>query len=375
MLIVEDLIKRYETTKGSPGGGVFGANFTVKEGELFTLLGPSGCGKTTTLRSIAGLEQPGTGRIALAGKDVFNSKSGVKLPGHKRDIGMVFQSYAIWPHMTVFENAAYPLRVAKENRLTEEQIKKKVMATLEIVGLAKYAERNAPQLSGGQQQRLALARALTREPKLLLLDEPLSNLDAQLRDQMRRELQLLQSQAGVTSMYVTHDQSEALAISNRIAVMNAGEIVQLGTPREIYEEPETEFVATFIGRTNLIRGKSLASTGAKSMGKIQAKTGEMVGYFPKPLNAHTDLAVVVRPEDVRLYPKSRALESVPEDKNRISGVVQYETYLGEMVEFSVHVSGLEPFLVRSTRRENVSVNDEVVLEFPYIKTISLAAAK
>jgi len=210
VLQVENLKKQYVSFEGRPGGGVLGVTFDIAERELFTLLGPSGCGKTTTLRAIAGLETPDTGRIVLDGKEMYNSKSGTNVALYDRDIGMVFQSYAIWPHMNVFENAAYPLRVSRKRRLKRREIEKKVMAVLDMVGLADFAKRPSTQLSGGQQQRLALARAFTREPRLLLLDEPLSNLDAQLREQMRIELKRLQKETGVTAIYVTHDQAEAL---------------------------------------------------------------------------------------------------------------------------------------------------------------------
>src|SRR5262245_10062096 len=242
MLDVGNLKKQYQGFEGRPGGGVLGVSFSIREGELFTLLGPSGCGKTTTLRAIAGLETPETGRIVLADREIFNSETRTNVAPYDRDIGMVFQSYAIWPHMTVFENAAYPLRVSRARRYKRAEIQEKVMGVLEMVGLAAFAKRPAPQLSGGQQQRLALARAFTREPRLLLLDEPLSNLDALLRDQMRVELKRLQQETGVTAVYVTHDQSEALAISDRIAVMNNGLIAQLGTPKQIYGRPASEFV-------------------------------------------------------------------------------------------------------------------------------------
>jgi iron(III) transport system ATP-binding protein len=230
VLQVENLRKQYVSFEGKPGGGVLGVGFEIEEGELFTLLGPSGCGKTTTLRAIAGLETPDTGRIRIGGIEMFNSETGKNVALYDRDIGMVFQSYAIWPHMSVFENAAYPLRVSRGQRHVERDIEKKVMIVLEMVGLGEFAKRPATQLSGGQQQRLALARAFTREPKLLLLDEPLSNLDAQLREQMRGELKRLQQETGVTAVYVTHDQAEALAISDRIAVMNKGRIAQIGAP-------------------------------------------------------------------------------------------------------------------------------------------------
>jgi iron(III) transport system ATP-binding protein len=294
MLEVENLQKRYQAQAGSPAGGVFGVDFRVAEGELFTLLGPSGCGKTTTLRSIAGLELPDAGRIALAGQDQFNSRTGQSIPMHKRDIGMVFQSYAIWPHMTVFENAAYPLRAGRK-RVAKAEIEAKVSAVLEMVGLEKYMQRPATQLSGGQQQRLAFARALTKEPGLLLLDEPLSNLDAQLREQMRSELVRLQRNTGVTTIYVTHDQSEALAISDRIAVMNEGRIVQIGTPEEIYDRPDSSFVANFIGRSNFLRGDLAVAAAGRAIACVATEIGDLRCWFKQLTQPQQGISIVVRP--------------------------------------------------------------------------------
>ncbi|MGZ3361075.1 MAG: ABC transporter ATP-binding protein, partial [Xanthobacteraceae bacterium] len=222
MLQVESLTKVY--SPGENGGGIRNIGFDVTAGEFYTLLGPSGCGKTTTLRAVAGLEVPTAGRMTLEGRTIFDSGKGVFMPANQRRLGMVFQSYAVWPHMTVFENTAFPLRMLRGKRWSELDIRQRVMRTLETMGLASFASRSAAQLSGGQQQRLSLARALVAEPRLLLLDEPLSNLDALLREQMRSELRRLQKEVGITTVYVTHDQSEALALSDRIAVMHDGRI-------------------------------------------------------------------------------------------------------------------------------------------------------
>src|SRR5919204_3616144 len=236
MLKVEGLFTEYPNERGQVVKAAQDVTFTVEEGRLFTLLGPSGCGKTTTLRSIAGLERPRAGEISVNDRVVFSSSKGVFVAPNRRGFGMVFQSYAIWPHMTVFENAAFPLEVG-EKRRPRAEIRDKVMRVLTAVQLDHLADREATKLSGGQQQRLALARALVMEPQLLLLDEPLSNLDAKLRESMRFELKRMQRELGLTAIYVTHDQSEALALSSRIAVMNAGKIVQIGKPREVYERP------------------------------------------------------------------------------------------------------------------------------------------
>ncbi|MBL8156479.1 MAG: ABC transporter ATP-binding protein, partial [Anaerolineae bacterium] len=243
-LVLQSVVKKFPQREGS---GEFTAVDTVsldiKKSEFVTLLGPSGCGKTTTLRLIAGFESPTAGRIMLDGKDITSQ------PPNKRDMAMVFQSYALFPHMSVFENVAYGLRI---KRLSSGDIQSKVGGTLELMGLGTLASRRPNQLSGGQQQRVALARALVMEPRVLLFDEPLSNLDAKLRVQMRSEIHRLQRRLNVTSVYVTHDQDEAMALSDRIVVMNAGKIEQVGPPEEIYRYPTTRFVADFIGRANFL---------------------------------------------------------------------------------------------------------------------------
>ena len=243
---VEDLVVRYGTVTA-----IDGISFEVRRGEHMTLLGPSGCGKTTTLRALAGLETPTGGEIRIDGRPVFSSRQGINVPAEQRRLPMVFQSYAIWPHMTVFDNVAYGLRL---RRLPRPEVNERVSAALDLVRLADFAKRSAADLSGGQQQRVALARCLAVSPAVLLLDEPLSNLDARLRAAMRLEIQALQRQIGLTSVYVTHDQEEALVISDRIIVMNAGRIEQIGTAFEIYDTPRNAFVADFVGAANLISG-------------------------------------------------------------------------------------------------------------------------
>jgi iron(III) transport system ATP-binding protein len=235
-----------------PVAAVGPVSFTVERGQQVTLLGPSGCGKTTTLRAIAGLERPTAGVIRIGNDVVYSSVRGVNVPAEKRGLSMVFQSYAIWPHMTVFENVAYGLRVRRKSKF---EIEEKVRQALDLVQMGAYANRHASQLSGGQQQRVALARACAYSPDVLLFDEPLSNLDAKLRGDMRIELRELQRRLGVTSVYVTHDLEEALAMSDQIVVMREGRIEQHGTPAEIYNYPRTAFVADFVGSANLIKGK------------------------------------------------------------------------------------------------------------------------
>jgi iron(III) transport system ATP-binding protein len=369
MLEIEDLKKIYSNDDGTAGGGVFGVSLTIKRGEMFTLLGPSGCGKTTTLRSIAGLETPDSGRITLSGQDIYRFETKTSVPMHRRDIGMVFQSYAIWPHMTVSENAAYPLKTRRP-RLSKEAVAEKVAKTLDMVGLSEFRDRAATRLSGGQQQRLALARALTREPSLLLMDEPLSNLDAQLREQMRTELLRLQRESGLTSIYVTHDQVEALALSDRIAVMNKGLIVQIGTPVEIYDRPATAFVASFIGRSSFIAGDLKAPSDAKGMATVDSRIGPLHCYVGKQRSPQNNLSVVVRPENVELIELDSSQARAPRLNNCFRGVVRKKVYLGEINEFTVIVEdGKAEITARVSPSRSISVGQQVILHLPPEKTI------
>lgn len=252
---------------------VRGVSFNVLPGEQLTLLGPSGCGKTTTLRAIAGLEKPTAGEIRIDGTTVYSSERGINIRAEKRGLSMVFQSYAIWPHMTVFENVAYGLRV---RRTGAAEITEKVHQALDMVQMKSFASRRASQLSGGQQQRVALARAFVFQPSVLLFDEPLSNLDAKLRADMRIELRELQHRLGITSVYVTHDLEEALAMSDRIVVMRDGLIEQTGTPDEIYRLPNSAFVADFVGSANLIRGRHRGDLDADGLIALETSTGHIV---------------------------------------------------------------------------------------------------
>ncbi len=278
---------------------------TFNNGEFVTLLGPSGCGKTTMLRIIAGFEKPTKGAVLFDDKVVSDDK--VFLPPEKRDIGMVFQSYAVWPHMTVFENVAYPLTIKKVDKAT---VKKKVGHVLEAVHLTQYADRIPSQLSGGQQQRVALARALVASPALLLLDEPLSNLDAKLRESMRFEIKEIQKEYGITVMYVTHDQTEAMAMSDRIVVINRGIIQQIGTPKEIYMEPANPFVADFVGKIEFLEGA--AKDGAIELDGC----GQKLPY-DGPLSGR--VLVGIRPEQ---------LQFAPAGEGELTGVIKSHFYLG-----------------------------------------------
>ncbi len=291
------LRRHYQTTKDTPAAGVQDVSFTLPAGSFFTLLGPSGCGKTTTLRCVAGLERPDAGRIALGSTVYFDSAARLDMPVDRRGLGMVFQSYAIWPHLSVFENVAFPLRVGRKDRPGRAELRQRVDEALDMVGLTGFAARSATQLSGGQQQRVALARAMIGRPHLLLLDEPLSNLDASLRDEMRLALKSLQQRVGVTTIYVTHDQAEALEMSDSIAVMHRGRIVQLGTPRDIYERPVDAFVADFVGGTNLLTGTLESATA--TLGRIRLAGGlAMACRLEATWSAGTPIAASVRPEAI-----------------------------------------------------------------------------
>lgn len=329
MIQVKDLKKEFQTSEGGVPA-LRGIRFEVPKGSFFTLLGPSGCGKTTTLRCVAGLERPDQGEITIGERKVFSSKEGIFVPGNKRDIGMVFQSYAIWPHMTVFKNVAYPL---KARRRPKSEIRERVYKALALVGLDGLEDRMAPRLSGGQQQRVALARALVAEPQVLLLDEPLSNLDAKLRSQMRWELKDLQKRLGTTTLYVTHDQLEALAISDWIALMSEGRIIQMGTPDEIYSSPVNEFAADFIGAANLIPAEIIDGPDGNGLARVSTPIGELRGTCKwKPEGNEKEVLVAFRPESVTLHsekPKSSG------DNNVLTGEVVGCTYLGESTEYQV----------------------------------------
>lgn len=328
-LAVARLVKRF------PGGGrrrapvlaVNDVSFHVDEGEILTLLGPSGCGKTTTLRCIAGLETPDAGRIEVARRVVFAPDAGIDVPAHRRGLGMVVQSYALWPHMDVFNNVAFPLLVMPRSaRPSKREVRRRVERALAVVRLDELAHRRPTELSGGQQQRLALARAIVTEPPLLLLDEPLSNLDSRLRDDMRFELKRLQRELGVTTVIVTHDQQEALSLSTTVAVMRDGAIVQIGPPTTIYETPQTRFVADFVGAANMMDGVA----ERVSDGAVVVKTAEglLSGRPSGPVEAGDAVHVVIRPEQVRMEAASGA--PAP-----LVGIVAEVAYLGESVDHVV----------------------------------------
>ncbi len=343
MIEIRNLHVHYQTDEGTVHA-VRGIDITVQEGEFYTLLGPSGCGKTTTLRCIAGLETQSEGEIAIDGATVYSASRGISVPTYRRDIGMVFQSYAIWPHMNVFQNTAFPLQEMRP-RLDRATIRDRVRKALVLVQLEGLEDRPAPFLSGGQQQRLALARALVKEPKVLLLDEPLSNLDAKLREETRVELRELVKRLGITTVYVTHDQIEALTMSDVVAVMDNGEIMQESTPFDIYETPANRFVASFIGQTNFLDGTvSLASPGN---GAVDTPCGSIRCMLSDGMQEGDSVTVVIRPEDVHLAADrtngagdGAAGGSDGVRDNVFEGEVRELQFLGEAIDALVAVGDL-----------------------------------
>lgn len=366
MLILEKLNKTYPPTDArtrgaQPEPALTDLSIEIQQGEFFTLLGPSGCGKTTTLQSIAGLEHPTTGRITMNGRTVFCSETQTVVPSNKRKLGMVFQSYAIWPHMTVFENVAFPL-VHGHGGCARSEVKAKVMNALERVGLHQFADRPAPYLSGGQQQRVALARSLVNEPTIMLLDEPLSNLDAKLRDSMRVELRDLVKSLGTTTIYVTHDQTEALSMSDRIALLNKGRLEQLGTPDEIYNTPKTAFAAEFVGRSNIIPGKVVDVTG--DVCSVLLEFGIVVCPRSIPVSRGDAVSLMVRPHGIRL-------DAVEKDAvNVFPGTIRQISFIGEFLDMQVAV-GQTSLRVFASSYQHHQVGEQVSVQLPVERCVIL----
>ncbi|MBI2986195.1 MAG: ABC transporter ATP-binding protein [Deltaproteobacteria bacterium] len=328
----------------------------VEEGQLFTFLGPSGCGKTTTLRMIAGLERPDRGEILLKGRTIASHSKRIHLNPEKRNMGMVFQSYAIWPTMTVFQNVAYPLELRKMSRAV---IKEKVRRVLSLVGLEELENRPAPRLSGGQQQRVALARALVYEPEVLLLDEPLSNLDAQLREQMRVELKLLQRRLGITLVYVTHDQLEALSLSDQVVVLSQGRIEQQGTPRHLYEQPQSAFVRDFLGKTIVLEGRVQAIEVRTIQVALTRAPGTPIDCPNHgSLAVRQDIYLSVRPEDIVI-----AEQDCEKGGNNLKGTIETMLFVGDRSECQVKVGG-EKILVYVPRKKLFEAGQAISLHIP-----------
>jgi len=329
VLKIENLQVHYPTEHGFVEA-VKSISVHVKPGEFCTLLGPSGCGKTTTLRCIAGLEEPSNGHITIGDDVVFNSDTHTIVPTHKRDLGMVFQSYAIWPHMSVFDNVAFPLQ---STGAPKADIVEKTTKALEMVGLGQFAQRSATQLSGGQQQRVALARAIVRNGKVLLLDEPLSNLDAKLREQMRDELRELQLQLETTTIFVTHDQDEALAMSDRIIVMRDGKIVEQGSPSNLYRHPRKLFTASFIGKAEVLQCEYMGEENGYGVAKT--KLGNVHALDPHNLKENAGY-VMVRPEAITICLD----EETPAEQgiNQLTAKMERKIFVGEKTEYTFSTS-------------------------------------
>jgi iron(III) transport system ATP-binding protein len=327
-----------------------GISVTVKDGELLALLGPSGCGKSTTLQILAGFLLPDSGEV-WSDDHLLSSPRGA-VPPERRRMSLVFQSYALWPHMTVFQNIAFGLEM---RRLESGEIKRRVHAIVELVGLAGYERRYPHELSGGQQQRVALARALVVQPDTLLFDEPLSNLDANLREQMRFEIRRIHQETGITMVYVTHDQGEAMVIADRIAVMNGGQIEQVGTPREIYESPQSHFVASFIGRANCLPGH-LVAPGVVRCGEIHFRTDE-----DSPFRPGDAVILCVRPHAVQVRPGG--LRPIG-DHDGVSGQLVQQAYLGDLQDLRVALPGGLEVRALAPSGQPYRIGEEVVVHLP-----------
>ncbi len=324
-------------------------NLEVEEGEMVTFLGPSGCGKTTTLRIISGFEQPTSGEVWIDNKNVGN------LPPNKRDTSMVFQNYALFPHLSVFRNVSFALEL---KGMDQNTIKEKVYSILELVGLSQFVNRRPDQLSGGQQQRVALARAIINEPKVLLFDEPLSNLDAKLREQMRGEIRRIQKTLNITSIYVTHDQIEAMSLSDRIMVMNKGEVMQIGTPLEIYTKPQNRFVADFIGRVNFIEGIVEDITHSYIRVNYNGVVKD-IPSFSGDFAQGEKVVTVVRPESIKLSAKE---EKIPFLHGKITNMV----YLGATLEYEIDtpIGDILAIVSNPLEKGMFKIGEEVGIDFP-----------
>ena len=366
MLQVRDLCKTFQghESKTDRVYAVDHVTFTVEEGKFFTLLGPSGCGKTTTLRCIAGLESPDSGEIVVSDRVLYSGKDKIAVSANDRNLGMVFQSYAIWPHMNVFDNVAFPLRVGKRRGTPKAVVRERVERALSVVELDHLAGRFATKLSGGQQQRLALARALVIEPSLLLLDEPLSNLDAKLRESLRFELKRLQREQGITTVYVTHDQSEALSMSNSVAVMQEGKIAQLGDPFDIYLHPENAFVADFVGSTNFLEGEVTGREGDAWV--VKTADGPLLAASAIGVGVGERCIVSVRPEHIEVLGDGSA-----NGVNCFSGEIAARLFTGESMVYRVTLANGE-ISCRTPAAVRYSSGKPVTLHLPVQHAIALS---
>jgi iron(III) transport system ATP-binding protein len=327
-----------------------GIDLEVTEKEFCVLLGPSGCGKTTTLRCVAGLEKPDDGELEIAGRVANSPARRIYIPTEKRDIGMVFQSYAIWPHMNVFQNVAFPL-IRGRKPIAKDLVEEKVRHALRLVQLDGLEDRPATDLSGGQQQRVAMARALVTEPKILLMDEPLSNLDARLREQMRVELKKITKAVGVTTLYVTHDQAEALSLGDKVCVMHNGEILQTAPPHEVYAKPVNLFVAQFVGEMNFVKGHV---TGPS---QVECPLGTLQISVPTGVSVASTVTLGIRPEHVKLSSDNGSPVS-------ITGAITSKNYLGDAQILEVEVNGVS-LLVKLPGDSEYAVGQKAALDIPF----------
>ncbi len=325
MIRIRGLRKWFDSRRGRVEA-LRGIDLQVAEKEFCVLLGPSGCGKTTTLRSVAGLEKPDVGELEIAGAVVNSPSKGIYVPTEKRDIGMVFQSYAIWPHMNVFNNVAFPL-IKGRKKIPRDRIAEKVRNALRLVQLEGLEDRPATDLSGGQQQRVAMARAIVTEPKILLMDEPLSNLDARLREQMRVELKKITKAVGVTTLYVTHDQAEALSLGDKVCVMHDGEIIQMAPPHEVYAKPANLFVAQFVGEMNFVKAKVVGTR------EVECSLGHILVSVPEGATVGTPVTLAIRPEHVKLNANGGS-------SGALQGTIASKNYLGDTALVEIEVNGI-----------------------------------
>lgn len=368
-LTIAELTKDYQRDRKGRDNerpALDGVSLTIEQGDFFTLLGPSGCGKTTLLRCIAGLELPDSGEIRLGDRVLFSSATGINVPPNRRGLGMMFQSYAIWPHMDVAGNAAYPLTVGGARRAyTRPEIDKRVAEMLELVQIGALTSRKATMLSGGQQQRLALARALIMRPPLLLLDEPLSNLDTRLREDLRTELVRLQRQLGVTAVYVTHDQSEALVMSSSVAILRDGRVEQVGLPEALYDYPATQFVASFLGAANILavdilsRHDSAPAHGEQCF-RFEARTAwgaRLTAFGRSPIACGERAVAAIRAEGIKLAPWRAGSDHDP----AWTGSVEAAHFLGEAIEYRVRVGDCV-VRARGDRANRLAAGDRVNVE-------------
>lgn len=358
MLKVDNLKKTFQVSGDDDVQALKGVSITVETGEFFTLLGHSGSGKSTFIRSVAGLEEPDSGEITIMDEEVYSSSKNIIMPTEERPIGMVFQSYAIWPHMSVSDNVAFPLIYGVRGRgskLPKAQIQDAVMEALEVVRMGNLASRATTQLSGGQQQRVALARALVRKPKLLLLDEPLSNLDAQLREEMRIEVKEMVGSLGITTLYVTHDQTEALTMSDRVGVIKDGVLLEVGDPYELYTRPKTREVAQFLGAANVINGEVAHVDG---VWVVNTAIGQLQANLLVDAGDGRSIAVVVRPEAITC-----TSDLSIEGENVFEGTVTKTVFLGSMFDAEVDVAN-HPFRVTLDFREPFEKGQRVKITIP-----------